>query len=70
MVEIGKPVMVARITVAPAPNATAATKYADASAASGTRPLPENAVSSDSASAIAASEPANVVAVAQAIAVR
>ena len=47
VVEMGKPSNVARITVAPAPNATARRKAGCVVNASGTSPLPENFLSSD-----------------------
>ena len=70
VVEIGNPVIVARITVAPAPSATEKRKYSEATIRSGTRPLPENLVSSSWASAIEQIEPAKVAIVANPSAVR
>ena len=66
VVEIGRPRTLATSTVRAAPT-TIATRYgSELARASGTRPLPENRFRSASARAMAASEPAAVVAVAHA----
>jgi hypothetical protein len=60
VVEIGRPSNVARITVAPAPVATAIRKIGEAANASGTSPLPEKAVISASAKKTDYMQPTNV----------
>ena len=70
VVEIGNPVSVARITVSPAPAATARTKYSEPTNWSGTIPLPLNFFSSVCARKIDVIDPAKVVIVAHEIAVR
>jgi hypothetical protein len=70
VVEIGKPRRVARITVVAAPRATARRNCSEPTSVSGTRPLPENFFSKACARKIDAIDPANVVIVAQLIAVR
>lgn len=65
VVETGKPAKVARITVSPAPRATASRKAGEAATGSGTKPLPEKRGTSESASASEAADPAKVVATAQ-----
>src|SRR5882672_9133968 len=69
VVEIGKPSRVARMTVVPAPNATARRNSGCAVSASGTSPLPENFFSNDCARKMAAMLPVPVVIVAHEIAV-
>ena len=67
VVEIGNPRRVARMTVQPAPIATARRKYSDPVKASGMSPLPENFFRSAWARKMEAIEPARVVSVAQRI---
>ena len=63
--EIGKPRRVARITVRPAPSATARRKYSEPVKVSGINPFPENFLSSAWARKMEATDPAAVVIVAQ-----
>ena len=70
VVEMGNPRRVARITVRAAPSATASRKGAEPTMASGTSPLPENFFNNAWARKIAVIDPAKVMAVAQAMAVR
>src|SRR5262245_43634958 len=64
VVDTGKPITVANITVSPAPRATDRRKLGDAMMASGTSPLPEKFLTSSWAKKIEDTEPAKVVIVA------
>src|SRR3954471_12397470 len=66
VVETGSPASVASSTVTAAPSAAALTNVGDASTASGTNPFAENVFTRLAARTSASSEPASVVAVAQA----
>jgi hypothetical protein len=70
VVEIGKPVTVARMTVRAAARATAKRNCSEPTSESGTRPLPENRFNSASARKIEVIEPASCVMVAHVSAVR
>src|SRR2546429_374392 len=69
VVETGNPVTAARMTVKPAPMATANRKYSEPTTASGTKPWPENFFNSDRDKKMEQTEPPNVVTVAHPIAV-
>src|SRR5688500_12688150 len=70
VVEMGKPVCVASITVAAAPSATQARNAADAEISSGTSPVPEKFLTSSCAKKIEQIAPAAVQIVAHQMALR
>ena len=70
VVETGNPVSAAAMTVAPAPSATASRKCSEPTIWSGTRPFPENLVSSFCAKNMETIDPPDVVTVAHAMAMR